>query len=432
MGRGVSEGQRSQRQPARRLAMFAAGDFGFNLLWQGVSLYLLFYQTEVLGLPLALAAAAFAAASMWDGVASFAIGLLLDRRGSGAVYRRVLLWGAAPLGGAFVLAWLPPPLTGVAGIAWVLAGQLLFRTLYAAVNLAYVALSARVSADSRDRALVAGLRMLAGTLAAMAVALGTAPLGYLPAAIAAAALAAGVVGLVGWRFVEAPLPSAPPPPSLRAALAGIARNRAFVTLAAAMAAMIVATGLTGASVLYYFKYALGDEAGGRLALATMMATSALAVPLWSALGRRAGGRAAWFWASGLALILLAWFIAAGPGSAGTQAFLVAMQAATVGLHFAFWALLPDTVEWGQRHAGLRLEGTAAGLAMLIQRLAGGLATALFGGWLAAADGLGPEGLRATLAALPFAFLLLGVAAMLANPLRRGAHARAMRALTPSA
>ncbi len=428
----MSHRQRSERQPARRLALFAAGDFGFNLLWQPVALYLLFYQTEVLGLPLALAATAYAAATVWDGMVGFVAGLLLDRRASGAVYRRVLTRGAVPLACAFVLLWLPAPGSGVAALAWVLGVQLLFRTGYSVVNLAYVALSARVSADSRDRALVAGLRMLAGTLAAVGVALATAPLGYRIAAIGAAVLAGLTIAVVGWRFVAAPLPSAPPPPSLRAALAGIARNRAFVTLAAAMAAMIVATGLTGASVLYFFKYALADEAGGRLALATMMATSAVAVPLWTALGRRAGARAVWFWASGLALALLGWFVIAGPGSGGTQAFLMAMQVATVGLHFAFWALLPDTVEWGQRDGGLRLEGTAAGLAMLLQRLAGGAATALFGWWLAAADGLGVEGLRATLAALPFVFLLLGVAAMLANPLRRGAHARTLRDLTPSA
>ena len=432
MGLVVSEGQQSERQPARRLALFAAGDFGFNLLWQPIALYLLFYQTEVLRLPLALAAAAFAAATVWDGIVGFVAGLLLDRLGSGTVYRRMLVWGALPLAGVFVLPWLPPPGSDGVAVVWVFAAQLLFRTGYAVVNLAYVALSAQVSADSRDRALVAGLRMLAGTLAAVGVALGAAPLGYHPAVLGAAALASGGIALVGRTFVAAPLPAAVPPASLRTALGGIVRNRAFVTLAAAMGAMIVATGLTSASVLYFFKYALADEAGGRLALATMMATSAIAVPLWTALGRRVGARAVWFWASGVSLVLLAWFVGAGPGSGGTQIFLVAMQAATVGLHFAFWALLPDTIEWGQRDSGLRLEGTAAGLATLIQRVAAGGATALFGWWLAAADGFAPEGLRATLAALPFAFLLLGVAAMRANPLRRGAHARVVQDLTPPA
>jgi glucuronide carrier protein len=420
------------RQPTHRLAAFAAGDFGLNLLWQGIALYLLFYQTERLGLSLALASAAFAAASAWDGIASFALGVWLDRRGSAAGWRLLLGWGAVPLALAFVLAWLPPPVEGAAGVAWVLGGQLLFRTAYAAVGLAYAAMSVRVSGDSRDRALVAGLRMLAGTLAAVTVALGTAPLGYLPAAMLSAALAAAILIDVAWHWRPADLPPADPPAAVGAALAGVARNRAFLTLAAAMAAMIVATALLGASVLYYFKYGLGDEAGGRLALAAMMASSAAALPLWTLLARRIGGRGAWFAASALALALIGWFVAAGPGSAGTQTFLIGVQVATVGLHFAFWALLPDTIEWGQRATGLRLEGTVIGLVTLVQRAAAGLAAAVFGWVVEIAPGGAMLGeLRLTLALLPAALLAAGVAAMLANPLHRGAHARVLKDLTRS-
>jgi Na+/melibiose symporter-like transporter len=47
----------------------------------------------------------------------------------------------------------------------VVAGHLLFRTAYAAVNVPYLAMTARISIDSRDRAFVAGMRMLFGTMA---------------------------------------------------------------------------------------------------------------------------------------------------------------------------------------------------------------------------------------------------------------------------
>lgn len=434
-----------------RFALFASGDFAFNLYWQSITLFLLFYYTDVLGLPIALASTLYVVASLWDGVAGFAVAAWVERRADERIYRRVLIVGAAPLGLAFVLAYLP------LGTAALLAAHLLFRTGYAIVNLPYLAMSARVSTASRDRALVAGLRMIAGTIAAVIVAGGTVPLGawlgtgartYIGAAMLFAVTGTLVLALVGGTFREAEIPAGAPPPSLGEGLRTLAANRAFVTLAGAMTLMIVAVTILNKSVLYYFKYRLGDVGAGQLALASMMATSAAAIPLWLAIGRRMGARTVWFAASALAVALLAEFAAVDVQRiAATQAFLVAMQVAIVGLNFALWALLPDTIEYGQRATGARVEALTYGVVALLQRVAMALATALFGGTLAhagfvanaaqASRSLGA--MRLTITAIPLAFLAAAAALMWINPLRRGEHARVLAALageeelrTPSA
>ncbi len=51
-----------------------------------------------------------------------------------------------------------------------------------------------------------------------------------------------------------------------------------------------------------------------------------------------------------------------------QLFLVAMEAVIVGLHFAYWAMLPNTIEYGERATGLRVEGAVFGMASLLQRM----------------------------------------------------------------
>ncbi|GGB29597.1 MFS transporter [Sphingomonas metalli] len=428
-----------------RLILFAGGDFAFNLYWQSVMLYLLFYYTDALGLPMATAAAIYLAASIWDGIASFAVGALADRLGSARRYRLALVAGAVPLGAAFALAYWPV----AAGIGFVLAGHMLFRTAYALVNIPYLAMSARVSADSRDRALVAGLRMLAGTMAAVVVAAGTVPLGerlsggsagppaFFAAALLFAAIGAALLLWVGATFRDA----VPGPPasggSVRAALGSVARNRAFLTLSGAMMAMIVATTMLNKSVLYYFKYFLHDEAAGQLALASMMAVSAAAVPVWMLVARWIGVRRLWFVAVALNSLGLALFALADlPRAGAMQLFLMAMQAATVGLHFAFWAMLPDTVEWGQRAGGARSEGTVFGLAALLQRVAIGLATALLGASFGEAGytaniAQSPQTLaemRWTIALVPLGFFLLSGLLMALNPLKPGAHDAVVREL----
>ena len=87
-----------------RLALFAFGDFAFNLYWQSVMLFLLFYYTDVLGLPMRVAATTYMLASIWDGIANFAAGLLIDRRQDRIDYGRMLALGSLPLGASFVLA----------------------------------------------------------------------------------------------------------------------------------------------------------------------------------------------------------------------------------------------------------------------------------------------------------------------------------------
>lgn len=437
-------------RPSRaRLTLFAFGDFAFNLYWQSAMLFLLFYYTDALGLPVRAAAAIFMAASVWDGVANFAAGLLADRREPRGGLGRLVAIGGIPLGLGFVLAWLPPAVPGWWGMVGVFAGHIAFRTAYAFINVPYLAMSARVSADSRDRAYVAGMRMLAGTLAAVVVALGTVPIGtmllgtrtaadaYLGAALLFAVAGAAILAWIGITYREADVPERRAPVPVWTALRALAANRAFVTLNLAMVAMIVAVTILNKSVLYYFKYFLGDESGGQLALASMSVVSAVSVPLWMLLQRRLGTRGLWFLAAALAMIGLALFAVFDIHRAGVmQAYLMAMQAMIVGLNFVFWAMLPNTIEYGEQRTGLRVEGAVFGMAALLQRVAIGMATAIIGlgfesaGYVANVDQSATTltAMRMTIALVPLGFLALSCLLMALNPLGRGEHARIVKDL----
>ena len=433
------------RHPSKaRLLLFAFGDFAFNLYWQSVMLFLLFYYTDAVSLRIAVAATIYTIASVWDGIANFLAGIIVDRRQSEIRYGPLLAAGSVPLGIAFVLAYLPPALPGLLGATIVLAGQLLFRTAYAATNVPYLAMTARVSPDAGDRALVAGMRMLFGTSAAVIVALGTVPIGkwltgssdaprtYLAAAMIFAGIGAAIMILVGTTYRDCAIAERPAPGNVKAALTSLARNRAFVALNSAMIFMIVAVTVLGKSVLYYFKYVLSDPQAGQLALASISAVSAIAIPVWMLAGRFVGLRTLWLVATTLAMFGLAAFAVSDVRTpAGMQLFLIAMQVIIVGLHFVFWAMLPNTIEYGERETGLHVEGAVFGVAALLQRIAIGIATAILG-WTYATSGYVANvrqsaemlaSMRTTVAVIPLAFLALSSLAMLFNPLGRRTPAR---------
>jgi GPH family glycoside/pentoside/hexuronide:cation symporter len=436
----LDRGSRADGTPARpskpRLLLFAFGDFAFNLFWQSAMLFLLFYYTDAIELGPAVAGTIYVIASVWDGIANFLAGIIVDRRQGSLRFGLLLAAGALPLSFTFVLAYLPPALPGLVGAAVVLGGQLLFRTAYAATNVPYLAMTARVSPDTGDRAFVAGTRMLCGTAAAVLVAATTVRMGkwltgsagpgaFLGAAVVFAVVGAAILVLVGVTYRERAQPERPPPGNLEAALASLGRNRAFVALNAAMMLAIIAMTVLGKSVLYYFKYLLDDADAGQLALAEMGLVSGIAIPLWMLLERLIGLRALWLLATGLGIAGLLGFAAVDVRTVtAMQIFLVGMQVTAVGLYFAFWAMLPNTIEYGERETGLHVEGTVFGVAALMQRIAIGVATAILG-WSYWSAGYVAnirqsratlDAIRMTIALVPLVFLILSFAAMLMNPL----------------
>jgi GPH family glycoside/pentoside/hexuronide:cation symporter len=425
--------------PSRpRLLLFAFGDFAFNLFWQSIMLFLLFYYTDALSMPIGVAATTYMAASVWDGIANFAAGILVDREHGRFRYGPLLVAGAVPLGLTFMLTYMPPIAHGGWAVASVFVAHLLFRTVYAGVNVPYLAMTARVSADPGDRAFVAGMRMLFGTAAAVVVALVTVPVGrwltgsssaqaYFGAAILFAVVGAAILALVGATYREATVPHRFQPRDLSQVILSLAGNRAFVTLNAAMMAMIVAITVLSKSVLYYFKYLLNDPQAGQLALASMGLVSGIAIPLWMLLGRSVGLRALWLIAGGLGMAGLIVFSAVRFDGARTmQLFLIGMQVTIVGLNFVFWAMLPNTIEYGEEATGLHVEGAVFGMAALLQRIAIGIATAILG-WSFASGGYVAnvrqsaqmlDRMRDTVAFVPLLFLALSCVAMVFNPLGR--------------
>jgi GPH family glycoside/pentoside/hexuronide:cation symporter len=281
--------------------------------------------------------------------------------------------------------------------------------------------------------------MLFGTSAAVVVALATVPLGafltgtidprrtYVAAAVFFALVGAAILAVVGATYRERVAISRPPSRSIRGALRSLARNRAYVSLNAATMAMIVAITVLGKSVLYYFKYVLGDLGAGQLALALMFIVSAVAIPAWMLLGRIVGLRLLWLIGAVGGITALALFASVGIASVlEMQLFLIVMQVVNIGLNFVFWAMLPNTIEYGESETGVHVEGAVFGVAALLQRIAIGIATAILGWGFASAGYVANasqsaatlSGMRATVALVPLVFFALSCAAMLLNPLGR--------------
>ncbi len=382
------------RLTAVRKAAIGIGDFGFNLYWQTAGLYLLFFYTDVLDLPAATAGFIYMAALIWDAALDPVLGVVVDRtRTRMGRYRPYLLLGGAPLALGFVAVFAGPVWPASGAVVFAALTHLLFRTLYAVVSIPYAALFARITRDSTQRGDMAGVRMVFGTLAAIAVAALTLPLaqalstpeaprrGWLILSAIYGVIAALCLLAVAWaaRGLDTAEEAAPPPRPVRDVLRSLAANRALLLVLGAVVLSAFAGTMFSKNLLYYFKYVVGDAKLGSAALAIGALTAAICVPAFAVVVRLAGKRAAWLIGAipGLAGLVL-WHLADGQGV--TLLFAaVALQAMGLASYVVcFWGMLPDTVEYGEWRTGVRTESLVFGLVVLGQKAALGLGAGFLG------------------------------------------------------
>ncbi|MCA9921222.1 MAG: MFS transporter, partial [Anaerolineales bacterium] len=154
--------------------LFSSGDLTTNSFQAVILFYQLYFLTDVAGLRPGYAAWAIAAGRLWDAVNDPLFGILSDRIKSRFGRRRVLLlFGAVPLGVAFMLMWMIPD-TSQAGLAiFYTLTFILFDTCYTAVHVGYNALTPVVTKDYDERSSLNGYRMffgLTGSLGAVILA----------------------------------------------------------------------------------------------------------------------------------------------------------------------------------------------------------------------------------------------------------------------
>ena len=444
----MSEARVPDRLSLGRKLGFAVGDYACNLYWQSVSIFLLFYYTDAVGLPATTAGLIYMIASIFDGAIDPLMGVLADRtRTRWGRYRPYLLLGGVPLGLAFVLLYYRPPFEGLVLAAWMLVAHLVFRLAYTALSIPYTSLNARITESSAERSTLAGMRMMFATLAGFTVTLLTQPLaklghglpggGFIVAAAAFALVATAIFPLVFLAVREPPERGEGPPLLVREHWQAVLGNRAFWVVMAGIGLAVVCSTALGKSVLYYFKYYLHDEGGARTALAINAAAGLLTIPAWVAVTKRVGKRAAWLISTCWGVAGLAFFAITDIRSAPLMiGFLVYMQVAGLGAAMTFWSMLPDTVEYGQWRTGHRAESFIFGLGQFFLKVALGLGAGLFG-WALGAVGYVPNqaqtaetlaGLKTIMVVLP----LIGTGgaglAMLFYPLRKGDHEAIVREL----
>ncbi len=385
--RDRQEMSKSESQPLPFLVKggYGAASGALGMMFSLVSLYVLFFLTDVARLDPAFAGFVVMLGTLWDACLNPMVGMGSDRLNTRWGRRRpFLLVAAVPYG---VIGWLLfsdfslGPTTAKLYFSVMI---ILYFTANACLEVPYSSLGAEMSQDYDERTSLMGFRMAWSQIASIAGAALPLPVamyfaGVLGSQRAGWSAMAGAFGLVcipmilvTWRTTRGyEVFSQATQPNPLQALRDTFRNRPFRYAVGVWTFGGVAMAISGYMIVYFLTYVLGlNDTWSSLAFLILFACGVLWIPVVNLTSARLGKR--WTYIIYVGAWGLVQALAVPFGTPETWwVFFVAMFLASAGVVTLFisgYAMIADVVEVDEFKSGHRREGFYFGTAFLVQKL----------------------------------------------------------------
>jgi sugar (glycoside-pentoside-hexuronide) transporter len=376
---------------------YGLGDCGANFVFQTQITFLLFFYTDVFGIPAGAAGTLLLISRILDAFCDPVVGALADRTKSRwGRYRPWVLFSAVPLAMALVLCYTTPAHLSVGGrIAWAALTYNLLMIIYAANNIPYSALSGVMTDDSSQRTSLAAWRFLGAMAAALAVNMftldlvnslgrGELALGY-QRTMGLWGVLAIVCFAVTFAFTKERIsPSPRQSATLRQDLTALFHSGPWLALFTLAVLIYVQLAFRGGAMLFYFTHYLQRE--GLFGLFNGIGLSATMVGVFMSqpLAARFGKRRTFQWCLLLSAAFMA-AIAVLPSDAigalfGLQILMQLAFGPTIPL---LWTMMADVADYSDWQTGRRSTALAFASIVFGLKTGFGIGAWLSGAWLEA-------------------------------------------------
>ena len=139
---------------------YGLGDMSSNMFWKVFSYYLPIFYSDVFQLSLAQTATLMFVTRLWDTVSDPMMGAIADRTETRwGKYRPYLLWFAAPFAISGVLLFTTPDWSNEGKVIYAYITYILMMTVYTGINVPYASMLGVMTGDSQEKTVVSSYRM---------------------------------------------------------------------------------------------------------------------------------------------------------------------------------------------------------------------------------------------------------------------------------
>lgn len=376
-------------------AGYALGDAASNFFFQFFGIFLMFYYTDIVGIPAAAVGTMMLITRMFDAVTDPLMGALSDRtRTRWGRFRPWLLWVAIPYAVTGVAMFLCPDIGDRGKLIYAYVTYSAMMLAYTAINVPYSALMGVMSDSSEDRTRLSSFRFVAAFGAGMLVSYFALPLknllgggndkvGFLwtMSIFAVLSIFCFLITFVTTR--ERVEPVTEDNGSLKGDMSLLLRCVPWVLLFGVTLFNLTSYCVRSGAQMYYFKYVVGNEMAAKWFMTSGMIAAMIGIALAPRITRLIGKRTAMIGLSAVSTALNASFFVLPPGNYPLL-ITVNILASVIGgpAGAIIWSMYADTadyIEWkhGRRITGLVYSGVLFGIKMGVA-LGGGIV-----GWLLA-------------------------------------------------
>lgn len=140
---------------------YGFGDMASSMFWKIFGMYLLFFYTDIFGLPAVAVGTMFLITRIWDTVFDPVVGVVSDRtRSKWGKFRPYLLWFAMPFGIVGTLMFVTPSFSTTGKLVYAYITYSLMMMVYSMINVPYASLLGVMSPDIRERNILSSFRMV--------------------------------------------------------------------------------------------------------------------------------------------------------------------------------------------------------------------------------------------------------------------------------
>ncbi|WP_251389955.1 MFS transporter [Mediterraneibacter agrestimuris] len=376
---------------------YSLGDFASNLIFALACSLITYFYTNTVGISAAAAGAILLFSQIFDGITDVLIGFLIDRtRSKYGKARPWLLWMAVPFGICCVLlVCVPRNASMLVKIIYAfITYNLVMTVCYTAINVPYGALNTLMTRDQYQRSVINIWRMTMAMLATMVITSVTLPIinglggdqaAWIKTMTVYASLAVAMF-LICFKCtrerVTEELGQQEKVP-VKTALKAVMKNKYWLMLIGVWLLYAVNTTFSGTTTVYYAQYILGDETlMGPINIALNL-PCVIGIPLMAPLIKKFGKKV--LAVAGCVITLIGCFMMLIQPDSLTMIVIstTVKGIGTVPFWAVLYAMMADTVEYGEWKTGVRTEGLLYSASTFGAKAGAGIGSAIVGAILSA-------------------------------------------------
>jgi GPH family glycoside/pentoside/hexuronide:cation symporter len=140
---------------------YGFGDAASSMFWKLFGMYIMFFYTDIFGIPAAVVGTMFLVTRIGDSFFDPLVGIISDRTETRwGKFRPYLLWMALPFGIIGVLTFTTPPFDTTGKIIYAYVTFSLMMLVYSMINVPYASLMGVMTADGKERTTLATFRFI--------------------------------------------------------------------------------------------------------------------------------------------------------------------------------------------------------------------------------------------------------------------------------